>query len=98
MAINLQNLLIEKRTAILDIAERHGARNVRIFGSVARGDFDEKSDLDLLVEMEQGRSLLDHASLLVDLEKLLGCKVDVVTEKGIKARIRDRVLREARPL
>jgi uncharacterized protein len=54
--------------------------------------------MDFLVEMEPGRSLLDHASLLVDLEDLLGCKVDVVSEKGIKARIRERVLKEARPL
>jgi predicted nucleotidyltransferase len=95
---NLRSLLNEKRTAILETAVRHGARNVRIFGSVARGDYDAKSDLDFLVEMEPGRSLLDHAALLLDLEKLLGCKVDVVSEKGIKARIRDRVLREARPL
>lgn len=96
--MNLQRLLEEKRAEILDTAKHHGARNVRVFGSVARGDFDEKSDLDFLVEMEPGRSLLDHASLLLDLEKLLGCKVDVVSEKGIKARIRERVLREARPL
>jgi len=96
--MNLQSLLEEKRAAILDIAKRHGARNVRIFGSVARGDYDEKSDLDFLVEMEPGRSLLDHASLLLDLERLLGCKVDVVSEKGIKSRMRERVLKEARPL
>jgi predicted nucleotidyltransferase len=96
--MNLQSLLEEKRDAILDIAKRHGARNVRIFGSVARGDYDEKSDLDFLVEMEPGRSLLDHASLLLDLESLLGRKVDVVSERGIKARMRERVLREARPL
>jgi len=96
--MNLRNLVREKRAAILDIAKQHGAKNVRIFGSVARGDFDEKSDLDFLVEMKPGRSLLDHASLLLDLEKLLGCKVDVVSEKGIKTRIRERVLREARPL
>jgi hypothetical protein len=83
---------------ILEAAKRHGARNVRIFGSVARGDFDEKSDLDFLVEMESGRSLLDHASLLLDLERVLGCKVDVVSEKGIKTRIRERVMKEARPL
>ena len=96
--MNLQALLKEKRAAILDAAKRHGARNVRIFGSVARGDFDEKSDLDFLVEMEPGRSLLDHAAFLNDLEALLGCKVDVVSERGIKARIRERVLREAQPL
>ena len=96
--MNLQHLLKEKRAAILDIAERHGARNVRVFGSVARGDFDEKSDLDILVDMDPGRSLFDHAALLLDLEELLGCKVDVVSGKGIKARIRERVLREAQPL
>ena len=95
--MDLKGLLKENRAAILDTAKRHGARNVRIFGSVARGDYDEKSDLDFLVEMEPGRSLLDHASLLLDLESLLGRKVDVVSEKGIKARMRERVLREARP-
>lgn len=98
MTTNLRGLLIEKRTEILETARRHGARNVRIFGSVARGEADEKSDLDFLVEMEPGRSLLDHAALLLDLEELLGCKVDVLSEKGIKSRIRERVLREARPL
>jgi uncharacterized protein len=98
MTMNLRSLLNENRTAILETARRHGARNVRIFGSLARGDDDEESDLDFLVEMEPGRSLLDHAALLIDLEKLLGCKVDVMSEKGIKARIRERVLREARPL
>lgn len=98
MATNLRSLLDEKRTAILEAAERHGARNVRIFGSVARGEDDEKSDLDFLVEMEPGRSLLDHAALLLDLEKLLGRKVDVLSERGMKARMRERVLSEARPL
>ncbi len=96
--MDLQSLLKEKRAAILETASRHGARNVRIFGSVARGDYDDESDLDFLVELEPGRSLLDHASLLLDLESLLGRKVDVVSEKGIKARMRDRVLKEARPL
>jgi len=96
--MDLEGLLKEKRSAILETARRHGARNVRIFGSVARGDYDDQSDLDFLVEMEPGRSLLDHASLLLDLEGLLGRKVDVVSDKGIKARMRDRVLKEARPL
>ncbi|MBA4418277.1 MAG: nucleotidyltransferase [Syntrophus sp. (in: bacteria)] len=96
--MNLVNLLKEKRVAILATAKRHGARHVRIFGSVARGDFDEKSDLDFLVEMEPGRSLLDRAALLLDLEKLLGCKVDVVSDKGIKSRMRERVFREVQPL
>ncbi|MBA4390131.1 MAG: nucleotidyltransferase [Syntrophus sp. (in: bacteria)] len=96
--MDLANLLKEKRVEILATAKRHGARHVRIFGSIARGDFDEKSDMDFLVKMEPGRSLLDHASLLLDLENLLGCKVDVVSDKGIKARMRERVLSEAQPL
>lgn len=87
--------LQEKREEILRIAARHGARNVRIFGSVARGEADETSDIDLLVELEPGRSLFDLGGLQYDLETLLGCHVDVVTERGLKARIRDRVLQEA---
>jgi hypothetical protein len=86
------------REQILQIASRHGASNLRIFGSVARGDADPKSDVDFLINLEPGRSLLDHAALLLDLEKLLGCKVDVVTERGLKERIRERVLRETLPL
>jgi predicted nucleotidyltransferase len=95
-------LLIElvraRREDILRIASRRGAYNIRIFGSVARGDADEQSDLDLLVDMEAGRSLFDLGGLLTDLEELLGHPVDVVTEKGLKDRIRDRVLSEAIPL
>ena len=96
--LGIKSLLISKREEILRIAASHGARNVRVFGSVARGDADEKSDIDLLVEFEPGRSLLDHAGLWLDLQELLGCKVDVVSERGIKPRIRERVLREAVPL
>jgi len=87
-----------RRTEILDVARKHGARNVRIFGSVARGDAGPDSDVDILVELEPGRSLLDHAALMLDLSDLLGCKVDVVTDRGIRPRIRDRVLLEAVPL
>ncbi len=87
--------LREMREEILQIAAKHGARTVRIFGSVARGEEDETSDLDLLVEMEEGRSLLDLGGLLMELQDLLGCRVDVVTEKGLRERIRDRVLKEA---
>jgi len=68
---------------------------VRIFGSVARGESDSESDIDFLVNMEPGRSLLDLCGLLIDLEELLGRKVDVVTEKGLRDRIRERVLKEA---
>lgn len=83
------------RAEILAAAARHGATNVRVFGSVARGDADATSDVDFLVDFEPGRSLLDLAGLLVDLEDLLGHPVDVVTEPGLKARIRQRVLAEA---
>jgi uncharacterized protein len=94
----LEALLKEKREAILDICAKHGARNVRVFGSVARGEADEQSDIDLLVEFDPERSLLDHAALWLELQDLLGCKLDVVSDRGIKPRIRERVLREAMPL
>jgi predicted nucleotidyltransferase len=87
-----------KREEILRIAAQHGARNVRVFGSVARGEADEASDIDFLVELEPGRTLLDHAALLLALQAALGRKVDVVSDRGIKPRIRERVLREAVPL
>ncbi|HZQ09654.1 MAG TPA: nucleotidyltransferase family protein [Anaerolineae bacterium] len=87
-----------RREDILRVAARHGARNIRIFGSVARGDTRPESDLDLLVDLEPGRNLLDLGGLLMDLQELLGCRVDVVTEKGLRERIRERVLREAVPL
>ncbi|HET6751399.1 MAG TPA: nucleotidyltransferase family protein [Actinomycetes bacterium] len=90
--------LARVRGKILALAARHGARNVRVFGSVARGEADAASDIDFLVDFEPGRSLLDLAALLVDLEDLLGHPVDVVTEPGLKARIRQRVLAEAVPV
>lgn len=93
--MNFSELLKDKREAILQIAAKHGARNVRVFGSVARGEADEQSDIDFLVDMEPGRSLLDLGGLLMDLHDLLGRNVDVVTERGLKPRIRERVLHEA---
>jgi len=96
--MSLHTELLERRDEILMIATRHGARTVRVFGSVARGEETPASDLDLLVEFEPGRSLLDHTALAQDLEDLLGRKVDVVTEKGLHWYIRDRVCREAVPL
>ncbi len=96
--MGIDQLLKAKREEILRVAARHGALNVRVFGSVARGDARPDSDVDFLIELERGRSLLDHAGLLVDLEELLGRKVDVVTERGLRPRIRDRVLSEAVPL
>ena len=93
--MEMLKLIQEKRREILGIAARHGAGNVRVFGSVARGEAGPESDLDILVDLEPGRSLLDHAALLLDLEAALGCKVDVVTERGLRARVRENVLREA---
>lgn len=94
----MQELLHRNRDEILRLATAHGARNIRVFGSVARGDADEESDVDFLVDLEPGRSLLDLGGLLMDMRKLLGRRVDVVTEKGLRPRIRDRVFREAVPL
>lgn len=96
--MNLPDELLQKRADILRIAKRHGAGNVRVFGSMARGEADDQSDLDLLVEMREGSSLLDHAALWLELQEIFTRKVDVVSENGIKERIRDRVLREAVPL
>ncbi len=96
--MRLDQLLKEKRGEILRIAAEHGAREVRVFGSVARGEADLESDIDFLVELETGRSLLDLGGLQMELESLLGRRVDVVTVRGLKARIRERVLREAVPV
>ena len=93
--MKLNELIQAKREEILALAAKHGAKNVRIFGSVARGEADAVSDLDVLVDLEPGRSLLDLGGLLMDLQDLLGRKIDVVTEKGLRARIRERVLKEA---
>ncbi len=93
--ISLEDLQCEKREDILSIAEKYGAYNVRVFGSVARREADAESDIDFLVEMEPGRTLFDIGGLLMDLQELLGCSVDVVTEDGLRKRIRERVLKEA---
>jgi predicted nucleotidyltransferase len=96
--VTLDKLLHEKREDILRIASKRGAYNVRVFGSVARGEADQKSDIDLLVDLEPGRSIFDLGGLLMDLQDLLGHKVDIVTERGLRERIRERVLKEAVPL
>ncbi len=96
--MGIDELLKVKREEILGIATRHGAHNVRVFGSAARREAGPESDVDFLVQLEAGRSLLDHAALLLDLERLLGCKVDVVTERGLRPRSRERILGEAVPL
>jgi predicted nucleotidyltransferase len=96
--MTLEALLKAKRDEILQVCAKYGARNVRVFGSVARGEADEQSDIDLLVELEPGRTLFDLGGLQYDLEQLLECRVDVVTERSLKPRIRERVLREAVPI
>jgi len=96
--MGVEELLRQKREEILRVAARRGARNVRVFGSVARGEASPESDIDLLVDLDPGRSLLDLGGLWVDLTDLLGTRVDVVTEKGLRDSIRQRVLSEAVPL
>lgn len=90
--------ILSKRKNILSLARQHGAASIRIFGSVARGEERPNSDVDFLVRMEKGRSLLDMGGLLMDLQNLLGCKVDVVSENGLRHRIKDHVLQEAMPI
>lgn len=94
----IYELLKARREEILVAAAAHGARNVRIFGSAARGSADDLSDVDFLVDMEPGRTLFDVGGLLADLREILGRNVDVVTPHGLRQRMRDRVLREAVPL
>lgn len=96
--LGINDLLQDKREAILKLAALRGASNVRVFGSVARGEARPDSDVDFLVDLKPGRSLLDLGGLLMDLQRLLGRNVDVVTEAGLRPRIRPRVLREARSL
>ena len=91
-------VLDSQRLQILELARRHGARNLRVFGSFARGDAGPESDLDLLVELEPGRNLLDMGELLMDLQDLLGRRVDLVTEPSLHWSIRERILKDARPL
>ena len=93
--MKMDEVVLPNREKILQLADQYGARQVRVFGSVARRQDDAESDIDFLVDMEPGRSLFDLGGLLVDLEKLLNSKVDVVTERGLKERIRDRVVHES---
>ncbi len=96
--MTLEELRGRYREEILAIAGKRGARNVRLFGSVARGDQRENSDIDFLVDFEPGRSLLDLTGMWLDLETVLGCKVDVVSSRGLKPRLADAVMRDAAPL
>jgi len=93
--VRIEEILQSMRQEILRIAAEHGARQVSIFGSVARGEATKDSDLDLLVRLDPGRSLLDLVAIKQDLEEMLGCEVDVVTEASLRPYIREQVLREA---
>ena len=93
-----RTLIQTRRKEILETAKRNGAVNVRVFGSVARGEAQPESDIDFLVNLEPGRSLMELARLLRELNLLLDRPVDVVTEAGLRPRIKTQVLKEARPL
>jgi len=95
--VALSNIL-SRRDEILRIAARHGAHDVRVFGSVVRGEAGKDSDVDFLVRLDDDRSLIDHIALMQDLEDFFGCKIDVVTEEALHRLVRDHVLAEAVPL
>jgi len=95
MSTPLTSRVLDNLDAIQTIAHRNGARNVRVFGSVACGDADESSDLDLLVSMESGRTLFDIGAIVHELLELLWCRVDLVTEGALHGRLRANVLRDA---
>jgi len=94
----MDKLIEGRREAILRLAREHGATRVRVFGSMARGDAADASDVDFLVDLDEGRTLIDLGALLMDLQDLLQRRVEVLTEGALHPRIRDRVLREAVPL
>jgi predicted nucleotidyltransferase len=94
--MGISEIIGEKKNQILVLAAKHGASNIRVFGSVAEGTADEHSDIDFLVDLEADRSLFDLGGLLMDLQQLLGRNVDVVTENGLHWYIKERVLSEAK--
>jgi predicted nucleotidyltransferase len=93
--MTLEELRSRYRSQIVELAEKRGAHNIRVFGSIARGDQRSDSDIDLLVDFEPGRSLLDLTGLWLDLEAALGCKVDVVSSRGLRPRVAPEVMRDA---
>ncbi len=93
--MGIQEIISIHREQILALANKYGASEVRVFGSVAKGTANEQSDIDFLVDLAPGRSLLDLGGLLYELQHLLGRPVDVITPAGLRPRIRERVLKEA---
>lgn len=96
--MGIPEIISDRKEQILALAADYGASRVRVFGSVARGTADDKSDIDFLVDLAPGRSLFDLGGLLYELQRLLGRPVDVITTAGLRPRIRDRVLKEAVPI
>ena len=96
--MGIPEIIGNRKDQILALAAKHGAYNVRVFGSVAQGTADETSDIDFLVDLEDGRSLFDLGGLLMDLQNLLQRQVDVLTEQSLHWYIRNKVLNEAKPL
>ena len=96
--MTIEDLLKDKRDEILRIAAMHGASNVRVFGSAARGEAREDSDVDFLVDMESDHTPFFPGGLIMDLEELLGCKVDVVTMDGLHWYVKDEIVKEAVPV
>lgn len=94
----IAEVVVDRREQILDLAKRHGVRNIRVFGSAVRGELRSDSDVDFLVELEPGRSLLDRIGFILDLEDLFGRHIDVATERALRPVMRERVLQEALPL
>lgn len=96
--LGIPEIIGDKRAQVLEIARRRGAYNVRIFGSVARGDAHSDSDVDFLVEFPPKYRLLDHAGLLADLEDLLGRRVDVSVERNLREEYRPYIMKDVVPL
>lgn len=96
--MTIQQILSEKRGAIERIAAKHGARNIRVFGSAARGEDGPESDIDFLVDVGPNTSSWFPAGLILDLEEILGRRVEIVTERALREEIREQVFREAVPL
>ncbi|MGZ8227453.1 MAG: nucleotidyltransferase family protein [Methylococcaceae bacterium] len=94
----MNTLIATNKTAILDLAQQHGVKSISLFGSMARGDVSDNSDVDFLVELEQGRDLFDLGELLMDLQALLQRKVDLVTKNALHPSISSQILKEAQPL
>lgn len=96
--MSIKEMIDARREDILRIAAEHGARDIRLFGSVARGEAGPESDVDFLVRLQPGTTLLRHAALVRELTNLLGREVQVVSERALRPRVRDRVMREAIPI